>query len=82
MSLRTLFEINHDYAVRDQSDLLEALQRYLNSADREAAEDLERFGIRVIGMRHHSTNFVLDGEPDGFPVSYLPKLPRSDRSAG
>jgi hypothetical protein len=75
MSMRTLFEINHDYAVCDQSDLLEALNRYLRSASREHAEDLERFGIRVIGMRHHSTNFVLDGEPDGFPVSYLPRRP-------
>lgn len=73
MSLRTLIEISHDYSVREQTDLLPALQRYLNSASREAAEDLGRFGIRVIGMRHHSSNFVLDGEPDGFPVSYLPR---------
>ncbi len=73
MSIRTLIEINRDYSVRDQADLLPALQRYLNSASRETAEDLERFGIRVIGMRHHLSNFVIDGEPDGFPVSYLPR---------
>lgn len=71
MSNRSLFEINHDYAVRDQADLLPALQRYLNSAGRSNAEALERYGIRVIGMRHHSSNYVIRSEVDGFPPTYL-----------
>lgn len=29
------------------------------------------YGVRVIGMRHHSGKFILDGHPDGFPVTHL-----------
>ena len=71
MSIRTLIEINHDYTARDSDGLLAALQLYLNSASREHAEALERYGIRVIGMRHHADNFILRGTPDGFPPQYL-----------
>jgi hypothetical protein len=71
VSNRTLFEINHDYAVRDQTDLLPALQRYLSSGDRQSAEELERFGIRVIGMRHHSGKYIIRDEVEGFPPTYL-----------
>lgn len=70
MSNRTLLEINHDYEGRID-DLLPALRRYLCSGSREHAEDLEMFGVRVLGMRHHSGNFVIEGEPDGFPVRHL-----------
>lgn len=77
MSIRTLIEINHDYGVRDQDALLPALQRYLNSGSREAAQELEHFGLRVIGLRHHSSPYILDGTPDGFPVQYLVK-PKTD----
>ena len=55
----------------DDPEFLPALRRYLNGGSRETAEALERFGVKVIGMRHHSGVFVLDGEPDGFPVAYL-----------
>lgn len=71
MSSRTLIEINHDFEGRLDADFLAALRRYLCSANRDTADDMARFGVRVIGMRHHSGNFVLDGEPDGFPVQYL-----------
>lgn len=70
MSMRTLIEINHDYGDR-MGDLLPFLERYISSASRESAEELERFGVRVIGMRHHSCRFIIEGEPDGFPPHYL-----------
>jgi hypothetical protein len=71
MSNRTLIEINHDLPFGD-TGLLVALERYRCSASREAADHLfTHYGVKVIGMRHHSGNFILDGEPDGFPVSYL-----------
>lgn len=74
MSNRTLIEINHDFSTEANSvGLLDNLVCYLRSPSRENAADLERFGIKVIGMRHHSCNFILDGEPDGFPVQYLPR---------
>src|SRR6185503_9308674 len=72
MSYRTLIEINHDFGPQEDSiEFLTVLARYLRSANRDNAEALERFGVRVLGMRHHSGNFILDGEPDGFPVQYL-----------
>jgi hypothetical protein len=67
MSLRTLVEINHDYSVRDQTELLQALQLYLNSGDQRCAERLERFGFKVLAMRHHSGQFHFDKRPEGFP---------------
>ena len=58
MSNRSLIEINHDYAavigLNDPVDFKEALIRYLRSANQPHADDLKRFGVRVIGMRHHS----------------------------
>jgi hypothetical protein len=71
MSNRTLIEINHDFASDLTPGFVAELQFYLRSASREAAEALERYGVKVIGMRHHSGNFILDGTPDGFPVQYL-----------
>jgi len=73
MSNRTLIEINHDYIPEQGPAFLAALRRYLMSASRESAAGLEQYGVKVIGMRHHSGNFILDGEPDGFPVQYLPR---------
>lgn len=76
MSLRTLIEINHDVAGREDTGLLVALARYVRSANREHAEALEQYGLRVIGMRHHSGNFIIEGdEPDGFPVKFMPRAP-------
>ena len=71
MSNRSLIEINHDRTSDLDEDFLRLLGSYLRSASRESAEALERYGVRVIGMRHHSGNFILDGEPEGFPVRYL-----------
>lgn len=76
MSNRTLIEINHDFLREiDSEPFRDALRRYINSADRLTADELTNFGVKVVGMRHHSGNFVLDGEPDGFPVRYLPRSP-------
>lgn len=69
---------DHDFGPEaGGGEFLVRLARYLRSADRDNAEALERWGIRVIGMRHHSGNFILDGEPDGFPVQYLTLQPLS-----
>lgn len=60
MSNRTLIEINHDYARELRTpDFLDALGLYVNSAGPEEVKALERFGIRVFGMRHHSDAFTL-----------------------
>ena len=74
MSNRSLIEINHDCwdAIdRDPLAFNTVLQRYLSSADRENAEALRRFGLTVVGMRHHSDKFVIDANADGFPPYYL-----------
>lgn len=82
MSNRTLIEINHDHAHRLDEGFLEALGRYLASASRENAEGLERYGVRVLGMRHHSEKFILDGTPDGFPPMYLTRAIAPHRQGG
>lgn len=67
MSVRTLIELNHD-CVRNDSALVEALARYAASGTREDAEALERFGLTVLGLRHHSGRYYVESEPDGFPL--------------
>ena len=76
MSMRTLIELNHDYAdcLSDQEWLV-FLARYLASGDSQRAKQLERFGCKVIGMRHHSDKFVIDDGADGFPPFYLKAAP-------
>jgi hypothetical protein len=71
MSNRSLIELNHDFTSEVGVEFLKALRTYLKSGSRESAEALEPFGVRVLGMRHHSENFILDGTPDGFPPQYL-----------
>lgn len=75
MSNRTLVEFNHDYCGTLDDRFLGALQRYLKSASEEHASELGRWGVTVIGMRHHSGVFYLDREPDGFPVKIVPHRP-------
>lgn len=58
MSNRTIIEINHDcYSKINSVGFLDAIASYINSGSREDADDLERFGVRVFGMRHHSDPF-------------------------
>ena len=60
MSNRTLIEINHDFAgqVKDHpQEFADVLYRYLASASAENAVELHRYGIRRIGIRHHSEAF-------------------------
>lgn len=80
MSNRTLIEINHDFAETLGEAFLDALGRYLRSASRDNAAVLEQYGVKVVGMRHHSENFILDGEPDGFPVRYLTRAPLNPKA--
>jgi hypothetical protein len=71
MSNRSLVELNHDYwYMMKEPGFAEALQLYLASANAENAERLERFGVHVFGMRHHSEGFKIKwghqeaGEPE------------------
>lgn len=64
MSNRSLIEVNHDFAgIIDRAtegQVERALLRYLRSGDRNSAENLEQYGIRVFGMRHHSDAFHIE----------------------
>jgi hypothetical protein len=71
MSNRSLLEFNHDCTGDLDASFVLALVRYLRSADRQTAQELERWGVHVVGMRHHSEKFVIDGRADGFPPHYL-----------
>lgn len=71
MSNRSLIEFNHDFTGDLGFEFINELRRYMASSSRTTAERLERYGVRVLGMRHHSGNFILDGTPDGFPVQHL-----------
>lgn len=78
MSMRTLIEINHDYCTRlNDPAFVTFLQRYLASGSKQDAENLRAYGVMVVGMRHHSCRFILDGTPDGFPA--LHKEPASPK---
>lgn len=63
MSNRTLIEINHDYAgeidAASTGEFENAVLAYLRMGSKEAARRLERYGIRVFGMRHHSDGFEI-----------------------
>lgn len=72
MSARTLIEINHDFGQGMRTEaFIQALARFVSSADSESADALELFGVRVIAMRHHSDKFIVAGHPDGFPVLHV-----------
>jgi len=63
MSNRSLIEINHDFShviERDPYSFASALCRYLGSASPANAEALERYGVRIFGMRHHSDSFNIE----------------------
>lgn len=63
MSNRSLLEINQDRwpAIHnDPQGFADAISGYLNSASPEHVLALERFGIRVFGMRHHSNGFTIN----------------------
>lgn len=57
MSVRSIVELNHDYAhdiVRDPEGFIQALRFYLGSASEQDAEALQRYGITVAWKGHHS----------------------------
>lgn len=57
MSNRTLIELNHDYwdrIARNPDEFIIALILYLGSGDKETSDKLSRYGLRIIGMKHHS----------------------------
>lgn len=58
MSVRTIFEFNHDYTWKIEHDPAKFaidLVRYLNSGSDEDCERLERYGIRRAWWGHHTT---------------------------
>lgn len=60
MSVRSLFEINHDYCHRIEDDpekFVAALRYYLGNGAQDSADELERYGVVVFGSRHHSRPF-------------------------
>lgn len=72
MSIRSLIEINHDRAHDLDMNLASVLHRYLCSGDKTRfADELERYGIRVIASRHHSSAYYIEGDVDGFPAKYV-----------
>lgn len=77
MSIRSLIEINHDlvHTEGDQTAFLRALQMFVNSGSKSDALELERFGLKVIGQRHHSSVFYIEDTADGFPVKTFPAKP-------
>jgi hypothetical protein len=80
MSIRSLLEFNHDYAHEIQAEpeaFLAALRRYQNCAEHEAAEELERFGVRRVSVRHHADKFFIDEREDGFPAKYINRSERT-----
>lgn len=69
MSIRSLFEINHDFGHRIEREpeaFVRALDAYIRSGDSRTANALEPFGLRVIGQRHHSSEYRIDPKTDGF----------------
>lgn len=67
MSIRTLIEINHDNTHDLDDRLLVVLGSYLRSGAKKRHEyDLERYGTRVISIRHHSTIYHIPADTDGF----------------
>jgi len=57
MSNRTLIEINHDCGdsiEKNPEDFVKHLLSYLSGGCERSEEELHYYGIRVIGMKHHS----------------------------
>lgn len=62
MSNRTLIEINHDFAGeidREDTQFVIDLVAYLRAGGERAKENLQQYGIRVLGTRHHSDGFCI-----------------------
>jgi hypothetical protein len=68
-------EINHDQHPIT-TEFLAHLNQYLRSGAKQDAGRLERFGVRVISMRHHADKFIIDADADGFPPTYLTQRDR------
>ena len=60
MSVRSLFEINHDLAWRIEEHsamFVEDLIRFISSGSTDAAETLSGYGLIFRGTRHHSESY-------------------------
>lgn len=65
MSNRTMLEINHDFTLRNDDQLLawaKAMDRYLASGDPELLPD----GVTWFGMRHHTDDCPMGEPPKGW----------------
>lgn len=57
MSIRTVFEVNHDFAHRIEQDRAEFVGRlldYVRGGGQDDLGELEYFGLRHLGQRHHT----------------------------
>jgi hypothetical protein len=57
MSNRTLFEFNHDHAIRIElspNRFVELLTAYLSQGSVATAKELEPYGVRWFGVMHHT----------------------------
>lgn len=75
MSIRSLFEINHDfgrYIEDEKGAFARLLDTYIRSGSRESAEPLERYGLRLISQRHHSGEYRDLKKHDGFANAARP----------
>jgi len=80
MSNRSLIEINHDMSAAIRSNptaFVEMLLQYLASASSRNSMAMREFGVKAISMRHHSENFVVSKDTEGFPI----ELPFDERKA-
>lgn len=66
MSNRTLIEINHDMVHDLDRQFLVSLRGFLTGGSSRCAEDLERYGVKIIATRHHSEAFRVPENTDGF----------------
>ncbi len=65
MSQRTLIEINHDFTGeidREDTQFVIDLVSYLRAGGERSKQNLERYGLRVLGRRHHSDPEFLSRE--------------------
>lgn len=66
----------------DEMGLFSVVEAMTKEQRAEIGKALEGFGVKVIGMRHHSENFIVEANAEGFPVWMLPAPPSPTPDAG
>ena len=77
MSVRSLFEFNHDqtHIIEDNPQaFVRELVEYLRTGSEREVENLEHFGLRFHGQRHHAEPYRIKwGACESPPSSDIPK---------